>query len=150
MIPFSAVCVFCEDIREEKSGQDTIVGTLPDNLIAARSPCVVSPNARPVLPRLGIYLRIHLDAQQDAPKEISAKLINAEGQVIADSAWERSVVDRTFADAKANHMPLVGLIFKVVIAPFPITPEGGKITAMSIVDGVERVAGALNIIVSTA
>jgi hypothetical protein len=33
MIPVSAVCVFCEDLREDKSGQDIIIGTFPDNLV---------------------------------------------------------------------------------------------------------------------
>jgi hypothetical protein len=151
MMPLSAVCVFCEDIREEKSGQDTIVGTLPDNLVAAKSPSVEeSANMRPLLPRLGFYLRIHLDAERDIPKEISAKVINTDGQLITQSSWERSVLDHTFAESRKNKMPLVGLIFKVVAAPLPVTMEGGKITVVVTVDGVEHLAGALNVIVSTA
>ena len=152
MIPFSAVCVFCEDIREEKSGQDTIIGTLPDNLVAAKPLSLApSPNvARPFLPRMGAYMRIHFDADQDIPKDVSAKVINMDGQVVAHSTWDQSTIDKTFADSRANHMPVVGLIFKLVIAPFPLTFEGGKITVVAMVDGVERVAGALNVIVSTA
>jgi hypothetical protein len=151
MIPFSAVCVFCEDIREEKSGQDTIIGTLPDNLVATKLPAPgPTANARPSLPRMGVYLRIHLDAEQDIPKEVSAKMINMDGQVVAHSTWDRSIVDKTFAESRANHMPVVALIFKVVAAPFPLTMEGGKITVVAIVDGVERIAGALNVMVSTA
>ncbi len=151
MNPFSAVCVFCEDIREEKSGQDTIVGTLPDNLVAAKSPSLgAAQNIRPGLPRLGVYLRIHLDAEQEIPKEVSAKVINTDGQIVANSTWDHSVVEKTFADSRENHMPVVSLIFKVVAAPFMLNMEGGKITVIAIVDGVERVAGALNVIVSTA
>jgi len=30
--PVSAIAVFCEDIREEKSRQDIIIGVFPDNL----------------------------------------------------------------------------------------------------------------------
>jgi hypothetical protein len=149
MIPFSAVCVFCEDIREEKSGQDTIVGTLPDNLMA-QTPAPPSPNLKAFLPRIGVYLRVHLDAEQDTPKEVSAKLLSTDGQLLAQTTWDRSMVDKAFADSKTNHMPLVGLIFKVVIAPFPITVGGGKITTLVMVDGVEHIAGALNVIVPTA
>jgi hypothetical protein len=149
MIPVSAVCLFCEDIRAEKSGQDTIVGTLPDNLLAqpASPP---SPNVKPFLPRVGVYLRVHLDAERDIPKEISAKILSTDGQIVAQSKWERAVVEKSFADSKTNHMPLVGLIFKAVASPFPITIEGGKVTAVVIVDGVEYIAGALNVVVTEA
>jgi hypothetical protein len=149
MIP-AAVCIFCEDVREEKSGQDTIIGILPDNLVATRPPSgVTSPNIR-LLPRLGIYMRIHLDADQDAPKEVSAKVINIDGQIVAHSTWETATVEKSFSDSRANKIPVVGLIFKLVVAPFPLTPEGGRITAVAIVDGVERIAGALNVIISSA
>ena len=47
-------------------------------------------------------------------------------------------------------MPVVGLIFKAVIHPFPITLEGGKIIAVAVVDGVERIGGGLNVVVPTA
>ncbi len=149
MIPVSAVCVFCEDIREEKSGQDTIVGTLPDNLLAQPAP-PPSPNVKAFLPRVGVYLRVHLDAERDIPKEISAKILSTDGQIVVQSKWERAVVEKAFAESKTNHMPLVGLIFKAVASSFPITIEGGKVTAVVIVDGVEHIAGALNVVVPTA
>jgi hypothetical protein len=142
MIPVSAVCVFCEDLREDKSGQDIIIGTLPDNLVGQASLAF--------LPRIGAYLRVHLDVERDIPKEISAKLLTTDGQLVAETMWDRSVVDKAFADSKTNHMPIVGLIFKVVVAPFPISTEGGKITALVIIDGVEYLAGAVNIVVPTA
>jgi hypothetical protein len=148
MAPFSAVCVFCEDVREEKSGQYTIVGTMPDNLIVKKAR--PAPNARPFLPKMGIYLRIHLDAEQNVPTEVSAKIINTDGQVVVQTIWDHPMVDKAFVDSRANRMPLVGLIFKVVLSPFPITDEGGKIIAVVIVDGIERVAGDLNVTVSTA
>jgi hypothetical protein len=148
MIPVSAVCVFCEDLREDKSGQDIIIGTLPDNLVGQASP--PSPNVKAFLPRIGAYLRVHLDVERDIPKEISAKLLTTDGQLVAETMWDRSVVDKAFADSKTNHMPIVGLIFKVVVAPFPISIEGGKITALVIIDGVEYLAGAVNIVVPTA
>jgi hypothetical protein len=147
----AAVCIFCEDIREEKSGQDSIIGTLPDNLVVAKPPSVtVTPNTKSLLPKIGVYLRLHLDAAQDIPKDVSAKLINTDGQIVTQSTWAQPVVEQAFADSRANQMPLVSLIFKVVAAPFPIGLEGGKITVIAAVDGVERIAGTLNVIVSTA
>ena len=53
VMKFSAIALFCEDIREEKSGQYAIAGILPDRLNVKRLPTV--------LPKLGIYLRFHLN-----------------------------------------------------------------------------------------
>jgi hypothetical protein len=47
------------------------------------------------------------------------------------------------ADSKANQMPLVGLILKVVLAPVPIAGSG-KITTVATIDGSDRIIGALN------
>jgi hypothetical protein len=73
----SAVCIFCEDIREEKSGQDTIVGTLPDNLLINPPPPKLQ-DAKALMPKLGMYLRINLLADQDQPKAVSAKVLNTD------------------------------------------------------------------------
>jgi hypothetical protein len=151
MIPISTICVFCEDIREEKSGQNTIIGTIPDNIIMQKTKNVSAPipNLRTALPRLGIYLRIHLDANRPRPKDISAKIIDPAGQAVIQTTWEKNVLDNSFSDSRKNGFPLVGLIFTSVMAPFPIPEEGGKITAMVTIEGIEYVAGALNVIVST-
>jgi hypothetical protein len=142
----SAVAIFCEDIREEKSGQDTIVGTLPDNLNVSSPP--PSPDAVGMLPKFGLYMRINISTA-DQPKEVQARLIDPKGTVIAKSDWERSVLDKAFADARANAMPITGLVLKLVAAPFPIVAMG-KLTAIAVVDSKEYVAGALNIFGLTA
>src|SRR5262245_1416449 len=54
---FSVIALFCEDIREEKSGQDTIIGILPDALNVPQFPGA--------LPKLGIYVRFHLNAESE-------------------------------------------------------------------------------------
>jgi hypothetical protein len=141
----SAVALFCEDIRQEKSDQDIIIGIFPDNLVL-RPPPGTPPNAQQLFPRMGLYLRVHLDAKCDIPKEISAKLINTDGTTIAGTTWSNSVVEKSFADAKEKDLPLVGLIFKAVISPFPISLGGGKLVAMVVIDGLEQIAGVLNVI----
>jgi hypothetical protein len=147
MTAFSMVCLFCEDIREEKSGQDTIIGTLPDNLHIAGLP-PPGPTAIAMLPKLGIYLRINVFTDHDRPKDVSAKVLNTKGEIIAQLAWASSVIDKAFADAKANEMPLVGLLLKVVAGPIPITT--GKIIATVTIDGTDYLAGAMNVILSSA
>jgi hypothetical protein len=146
MQPSQVVAIFCEDIRSEASGQDTIVGTLPDNLKVARPPNEMAmEGAVQMLPKLGLYLRANLDASQPPPKEVSVGLLNTDNKVIGQSSWTQDVINKAFSDAKANSSPLVGLLLKVVVGPLSI-PRQGKITATLSVDGSETVAGTLNII----
>ena len=49
--------ILCEDIRDERSGTETLVGVLPDN-VAIRGP-------RGVMPKLAVYLRIQIDDAVD-------------------------------------------------------------------------------------
>jgi hypothetical protein len=150
MIPISAICVFCEDIREEKSGQNTIIGTYPDNIVIQKPKASSAPpNSRAGLPRLGVYLRIHIGAEREPPKDISAKVISTTGQIVVQTTWERSMLDNSFNDSRKNQLPLVGLIFTSVISPFPIAEEGGKIRTVAVIDGIEYVAGVLNVIAAS-
>jgi hypothetical protein len=134
----SVVSIFCEDIREEKTGQDTIIGILPDNMLI--------PHIPGALPKLCVYVRVHLDIE-NSPQIISASLLNSDGAELALQTWEKSVIDKAFSDAKANAMPVVGLVLKAVMGPFPISAIG-KIVSKLRIDDVEFVGGALNLIFS--
>lgn len=147
MVIFSAVCIFCEDIREEKSGQDTIVGTFPDNLVVEGAPPPI-PNSKGIMPKLGIYLRVNVNTDGDKPSNISAKVLGSSGDIIAQSGWAPDLIDHSFEDAKRNQLPIYGLLLKLVAAPVPIA--NGKITVIVTVDGVECLAGALNVILPSA
>lgn len=49
---FEAMSIFCEDIRGEKSGQDTIIGIYPDNVAVEVLPFI--------FPKIGVYIRIRV------------------------------------------------------------------------------------------
>jgi hypothetical protein len=149
MQPLSVIALFCEDIREEKSGQDTLVGTLPDNLNIGAMPTGAPPTASHMLPKLGLYLRINLDSKGDVPKDVSAKLLGTDNAIMASAGWEQAVIDKAFSDSRANDVPLAGLLLKIVGGPFPIR-EAGKIIAIATVDGMEHVAGVLNVVIAPA
>jgi len=146
MAKLATVCLFCEDIREERSGQDTIVGTMPDNLVAeGQRP---SATAKAMLPKLGIYLRINFDIDGGMPKSVKAEVYLTNGAKFAESAWAPEVVEKAFSDTRANQLPLVGLVFKLVAGHLPLG-DGGKIKVVVTVDDAEYLAGALNVIVSS-
>jgi hypothetical protein len=148
MTEISVMCVFCEDIREEKSEQVTIVGVLPDNLnIAVLSP-PPTPTSKALLPKFGVYLRINLSADMERPKNVSAKVLNTGGEIIYQTEWASEVIDKGFVDTETNRLPLLGLLLKVVVAPLPVS--AGKITAIVTIDDTDHLAGVLNIIFPNA
>jgi hypothetical protein len=140
--PVSTVAIFCEDVRDEASGQTTIIGTLPDNVIARGAPPVTG-ESRPRLPKLGLYLRLNIDTRAK-PTALSAKVVDAEGETIATTDWQQSVIDAAFQSARSNKAPLVGFIFRCSMGPFPVVANG-LVKAIVTVDGTEFLAGALNI-----
>lgn len=139
-MPVSAVCIFCEDIRQEQSGQDTLVGTLPDTL---------EINALPInFPKFAIYLRVHLDVDHQ-PREISARVLNTNESEISAATWDQTLLDTAFAGSRANQLPIVGLIFKVLVSPLNIT-SAGNIVATATIDGIDYVAGSLRVTLGKA
>jgi len=100
-----------------------------------------------MLSKLGLYLRISLDPNGQKPKALSGKVVFSDGSTAAESSWEQPVIDKAFSDAKANEMPIVGLILKICGGPF-FLPGSGKITAMANIDGTEYLAGVLNVVIS--
>jgi hypothetical protein len=142
MQPVAAVAIFCEDIREEKSGQDIIIGVLPDNLQTGSGQAAGTA----VFAKLGLYLRVHLDAHAPQPKSLTVRLVLSDGAIMPLQAWAPEVVEKAFLDARATGMPLVGLVLKIVAAPLAIR-MAGKIVAIVNVNDSDYVAGALNVIV---
>ena len=137
----SVIGLFCEDIREERTGQDILIGVLPDNLSV--------PSVPGALPKLGLYVRVHLDADSKPPQIITVKLINTDHSEIPIQAWTQTVIDKGFADAKINGLPIVGLILKVQMAPFKI-PAEGKLFSQITIDGEDYIGSNLKIITTSA
>jgi len=135
MRPFTVIGLFCEDIREEKSGQDTIVGVLPDNLHTPRVPAALS--------KLGIYIRVQLDKEAN-PQTLKAKLRVPGGSDIPIASLE-DLIGKAKIDAEIRKLPFAGLVARGVISPFPI-PAFGKVEAIVEIDGIEYVCGVLNVV----
>jgi hypothetical protein len=126
---------FCEDIREEKSGQDTIIGILPDNLQVGPTPGMI--------PKLGLYVRFVLD--RDSPiKNISMRITAPGGQEMPMGEMDQ-IIEQAKIEALTKEMPYAGLIAKAVISPFPVHAPG-RIEAVVRVDGVDRVCAVLNLV----
>ena len=130
----AVIGIFCEDIRDEASGQQTLVGILPDNVVLPRLPGI--------LPKLGIYIRVHLDPEGPRPSKLTAFLEHPKGRRVDLPAWKTETIAKGFDDAVANGVPIVGLILKVTIGQFEID-EAGIIVAKVNIDGNDYMAANL-------
>lgn len=131
-----AIAIFCDDIREEKSGQDTLIGIFPDNMSA--------PSFPGAIPKLGIYLRIQFDAD-DPPKAIAARLNTPWGEVFKLGEGNEELISRAVGEAIDHNIPIAGIIMKMVFAPFRL-PSAGAAKVTVTIDGEDKVCGIMNIL----
>jgi hypothetical protein len=134
-MPLQAIALFCEDIRAEQSGQDTLIGVLPDNMQIGQTPGFI--------PKLGIYVRILL-ATDSSAQNIILKMALPDNQEMILGNLEQ-LIEQARSAAISNKMPYIGLIAKAVMSPFHDL-TAGKITVIAHVDGVDYICGALNLV----
>jgi len=134
MIKANIIGLFCEDIREEKTGH-TIIGIFPDN---ANVPSV--PGA---LPKLGVYIRCHIDPRAKI-KSLSAKLRLADGEEIQLAAFDEAAIKKTQAETRQKGTPLAGFIMIAVALRVKVT-EAGRMLAIVNVGGTDVLAASLNL-----
>lgn len=132
---WQAVGIFCEDLREEKSGQEIIIGVMPDNLRISQFPAL--------LPKLGLYFRIHLYPTTSI-RFISTRIRFPDKSELELGSFDQSSIEKTQSEARANGAPVTGLISRGVLSPLNI-PGPGRVLAIVDVDGQDLVCGGLNI-----
>lgn len=139
--------LFCEDIREETSGSHTIIGVMPDNINLQGQEGLKLPDGdsgKLLFPKMGFYVRVNLDANAPAPKQIAAAVSFPGHGIMPLGMLGTEAIEKAFADSHSNKTPFVGVIFKAVVAPLTIT-ESGIATLSVNVDGQEQMCGTLNV-----
>lgn len=130
------VGIFCEDIREEKQGTETVVGILPDNVNVEAFPGV--------FPKLGIYVRAHVSIDH-LPSAISLRMVHGEGAADADlTVWEESFMAKARAQSASNGAPHYGLITKAVLSGFRVEAPG-RISIVARIDGEDSIIASMNV-----
>jgi hypothetical protein len=131
-----AVSAFCEDIREEKTGQDTIIGILPDNMVVPKFPAMV--------PKMAIYTRIQMDTNNPArPISVTLKTPWNENQSVGSA--DEKLIATAVAQAAANKLPIAGIVLKAVISPW-LLQSAGVITVVIASGDQEYVSATLNVL----
>ncbi len=135
MLPISITSIFCEDIREEKSGGEILVGIMPDNINVSSFPFI--------FPKFSIYTRVNLDPKATI-RDLSIWLRRQNGEEVSLGTLDPQVVDQAKTDAIKREFPIAGLIFRAVIQAFPLVDAG--IISVVIKEGAEEyIGGALNV-----
>ena len=135
MLPRSVMSLFCDDIREEKSGADILVGIYPDKVNVPSFPFA--------FPKFGIYTRINIDVA-DSPGEITVRISTPKEDDALFSGFSEDFISKAQADSKRNGSPMTGLIAKIIGSPFNIK-EPGQVKVIITIQGVEYVGAVLNV-----
>lgn len=115
MKPYSVIGIFCEDVRREASGQETIVGTLPDTLSVSGVPCV--------FPRLAVYIRAMFDVSFKL-NNLSYEFRDPNHELIQKNDVDSSIISKAFSRAEEKNNPVAGLKTFSIFSPAGIPSEG--------------------------
>jgi hypothetical protein len=135
MPAYSIVGMFCEDIRQDVTRAETLVGVFPDN--------VSTPGLPLIIPKFGMYVRINLDPHaKDVPIEFI--LEHPDGALITKNLIDPKLISDTKAEARKTGAPIAGIISRVIMVSFEIHMPG-RIMLRARVGKDEFVAGSLNV-----
>lgn len=138
-MPVSAVALFCEDIREEKSGVNTLIGILPDNVAP---PASSGPSDGAPIAKLCIYLRINF-SPSDKVLAGTAKLLDPERNAIELGEITQALIDQASETAKKQGSPLAGLLTRAHLSAFALRGYG-RFTVEVVLGDETYVAGFVN------
>lgn len=135
--------LFCEDIREEKSGQASIIGILPDNIQLPTPPDSMKKPAGVLLPKLGLYIRVRVPMDGAlSPMRVSLVLPNGENRQLGEI--EADLIEKSRNEARANGIPIAVIIFSALIQGFQLA-QTGLIVAVLESEGIQYQLAVLNV-----
>ena len=113
--PLVAIAMFCDSIRQEVGGADTVVGVMSDN--------VNVPQVPGMMPRLSLYIRVQVDIDVD-PNPVSLALRLPDDSEVDLGKIDAAVFDKTREQAREQGKPYGGVIIRSVLAPFGVGSYG--------------------------
>ena len=115
MQTISFVALFCEDIRNETQGTNSLVGILPDNVNVPTLPFVFG--------KMGLYARVHLDPEFN-PGPMILKLKLPGSSAVEVSRMEPELISRARDESKREGKPIAGFITYTIMRNLSVTEEG--------------------------
>lgn len=136
---------FCEDIREEKTGQITLIGILPDNISVPPIPANAPDGARARMPKLAVYIRIHISPDENV-RSMATKLVLSGGDEISLGEIDAAVIAQAKKEATDAGLPVAGIVHHAIMQGFAIPTPPERLTGILTVDGRNHTFGALRFV----
>lgn len=134
-LPIAVSAIFCEDIRTEAGEQNTIIGTIPDNMAVDQIPGN--------LPKLCVYIRTTFDPGIPL-RDYSVRLMYGEDREVARVEIPAAVIDRSISDTTRQGSPLANIITRIIAMPFVID-RAGQLQIIARNAGEDYIVGSLNV-----
>lgn len=83
--------LFCEDIRQEKTGQECLIGTLPDIVAVPHT-----AEGQAAVVKICIYTKVYFSSDEE-PEAFQIRTIDSAGTVIGTAYVSRELVERAYA-----------------------------------------------------
>lgn len=135
MNPIAAITIFCEDIREEKAGTDTVIGIFTDNIEV--------PQVGGIFPKICAYTRINVDHASNLG-DLRLKIFGIDGSQILDAQMDPALIDKARSDSLTDGNPITSLVFKTVMSNVAVF-QAGRISAVVTSALGDIQSGSLNI-----
>ena len=132
---FNTIAIFCEDVRPEVSGQESIVGIFGDGLSVSSVPGF--------MPKLSIYIRFNAVSGFELGS-LSFKMLSPNGNVLFENIVGKDVISRAIEESAAANMATVGIKTYSTFAPFQIN-EVGTFSVIASINEVETLAGFIKV-----
>lgn len=132
----SALALFCDDIREERSGQVSVIGIYTDNITVESVPLV--------LPKLAVYMRISLSVDEPAPKMIATRLVQTDNKEIPFSTFESDIIEKAIRESREKGASRAGLIGTAIMPGFRVR-QMGRMNVIAKIEDQELICGTLNV-----
>ena len=136
----SAFAFFCEDVRREASGKETLIGVMADIMQFAAYPAQVR--------RLQVYFRIRF-AVGKKYNQIIMPMLELDGKEVEASSpnepFPLDMIERSLASAGKRKLPYITAAGRVrVTEPFPVQGPG-QMRAILNVAGERMLCGVLTL-----
>src|SRR5437868_4830596 len=112
---YSAVGWFCDDVREEKSNRETIIGIYADSVSVSSFPGAFK--------RMVIYVRIHADIDQEINQlRLFLRVPGVDEDELAN--FDLHGLEAGRERARQRNMPFVDMVTQVTVEPLTVPSEG--------------------------
>lgn len=135
---FSTLALFCDDLREEASGQQSLMGIWPDYIK------LETPENTVATSRMAIYVRTMIPVDEKA-EDLEVSLYAGDEVVLSIASIPAEFVAKTIDEARRGGVPNAGFINRMVASAFPFASQSTLLKVIARSGEQERIAGAASV-----